>query len=60
MLSQLDLVSKGQGHSNNQKTMPQGEINIPSAKNEQGFCPITGCCFIKLLSYASIYTCLCQ
>ena len=31
-LSQLDLESKGQGHSKIQKTMPQGAINMPSTK----------------------------
>ena len=36
-LSQLDLESKGQGHSESQKTMPQGAINMQSTKNEQGF-----------------------
>ena len=30
--SHLDLESKGQGHSKNQKTMPQGAINKPSTK----------------------------
>ena len=31
-LSQLDLESKGQGHSKNQKTMPQGAINMLSTQ----------------------------
>ena len=31
-LSELDLESKGQGHSKNQKTMPQGAINMSSTK----------------------------
>ena len=31
-LSQLDLESKGQGHSKNQKTIPQGAINMPPKK----------------------------
>ena len=31
-LSQLDLESKGQDHSKNQKTMPQGTINMLSTK----------------------------
>ena len=30
MLSQLDLESKCQGHSKNQKTMPRGSINMLS------------------------------
>ena len=32
MLPQLDLESKGQGHSKNQKIMPQGALNMPSTK----------------------------
>ena len=32
MLSQLDLESKSQGHRKNQRTMPQGAINMPSTK----------------------------
>ena len=31
-LSQLDLESKGHGHSKNQKTIPQGAINMPPKK----------------------------
>ena len=29
MLSQLELKGKGQGHSKNQKTMPQEAIKLP-------------------------------
>ena len=29
-MKNLDLESKGQGHSKNQKTMPQGAINMLS------------------------------
>ena len=36
-LLQLDLESKGQGHSKNQKTMSQGAVNMLSTKNEQGY-----------------------
>ena len=32
-LSQLDLESKGQGHSKNQKPTPWGTKNIPPKKN---------------------------
>ena len=32
MLSQLEIESKGQGHRKNQRTMPQGAINMPSTK----------------------------
>ena len=42
MLSQIDLESKGQGHSKNQKTMPQAAINIPSTKKIAEIRPITG------------------
>ena len=34
MLTQLDLDSKGQGHSKNQKTMPLGAINMPSPQKK--------------------------
>ena len=33
MLSRLDLESKGQGHSKNQKPMPWETKNIPPKKN---------------------------
>ena len=33
MLSRLDLESKGQGHSKNQKPMPWGTKNMPPQKN---------------------------
>ena len=33
MLSQLDLESKGHGHSKNQKPMPWGTKNMPPKKN---------------------------
>ena len=33
MLSHLDLESKGQGHSKNQKPMPWGTKNMPPKKN---------------------------
>ena len=36
MLSQLDLERKGQGHSKNQKTMPQGAINIDVHQKNTG------------------------
>ena len=36
MHPQLDLESKGQDCSKNQKTMPQDPIKLPSPKNEQG------------------------
>ena len=41
-LLQLDLDSKGQGHSKNQKTMPQKAINMPSTKKSAGIRPVTG------------------
>ena len=42
MLSQLDPESKGQGHSKNQKIMPQGATNNPSTKKCAGTRPVTG------------------
>ena len=33
MLSRLDLESKGQGHSKNQKPMPWGTKNMPARRN---------------------------
>ena len=37
-LPRLDLESKGQGHSKNQKPIPWGTKNMPPKKFEQG-CP---------------------
>ena len=42
-LSQLDLESKGQGHSKNLKTMPQGAINMPSTKKMSRHSPSYWC-----------------
>ena len=46
MLSQFDLDSKSQGHSKNQKTMPQGAINMPYNK-ERGYSPSYWCPTVK-------------
>ena len=45
MLSRLGLDSKGQGHNKNQKTIPQGAINMPpktklSRDSPNYWCPI--------------------
>ena len=56
MLSRLALESKGQGHSQTQKTMPQGAINMPSTKKLAGIPPITGVQLICQKSYNDLLT----
>ena len=52
MLPQLDFESKVQGHSKNQKTMPQGAKNMPSTKTKlAGICPVTGVQLICQICY---------
>ena len=43
MPSKLDLESKDQGHSKNQKTMPHGPTNMPTTKNMRRDSPSYWC-----------------